>query len=174
MGRCPDSAQEEREHPAIPSFSWGYSFIRLSPQPGALADLTGTAPGDGTARCHGLRDRGIARLRRADHRRAVHRGPMMFAVQLAVRLIGGGIAGSRAKPVHAAGEVEEILARASDAWLHHSDGITPVLAATLSAHGSAAFDVDVLAGLGGDVTLRRRGVRSRCCRGWRAGGRARR
>jgi hypothetical protein len=40
-----------------------------------------------------------------------------------------------------------------------------LLAATLSAHGSAAFDVDVLAGLGGDATLRRQGVRSRRCRG---------
>src|SRR2546430_7074467 len=40
-----------------------------------------------------------------------------------------------------------------------------VLAATLSAHGSAAFDVDVLAGLGGDATLRRQGGRSRRCRG---------
>ena len=34
---------------------------------------------------------------------------------------------------------------------------TAVLAATLSAHGSAAFDVDVPAGLGGDATLRQRG-----------------
>ena len=32
-----------------------------------------------------------------------------------------------------------------------------VLAATLSAHGSAAFDVGVPAGLGGDATLRQRG-----------------
>jgi hypothetical protein len=32
-----------------------------------------------------------------------------------------------------------------------------LLAATLSAHGSAAFDVAVLAGLGGDVMLRRQG-----------------
>ena len=48
-----------------------------------------------------------------------------------------------------------------------------LLAATLSAHGSAAFDVAVLAGLGGDAT-RRQGVRSRRCRGCRGGGRARR
>lgn len=50
---------------------------------------------------------------------------MMFAAQLAMRLIGGDIAGPRAKLVHTAGEVEDILARASDAWLQHGDGIIP-------------------------------------------------
>jgi hypothetical protein len=54
---------------------------------------------------------------------------MMFAAQLAMRLIGGDIAGPRAKLVHTAGEIEDILACASDAWLRHGDGITaPVLA----------------------------------------------
>jgi hypothetical protein len=50
---------------------------------------------------------------------------MMFAAHLAMRLIGGDIAGPGAKLVHTAGEVEDILARASDALLHHDDGITP-------------------------------------------------
>ena len=55
---------------------------------------------------------------------------------------------------------------------HSADDL--VLAATLSAHGSAAFDVDVLAGLGGDAMLRQKGVRFRGCRGCRGGGRVRR
>src|SRR5438876_563941 len=46
----------------------------------------------------------------------------------------------------------------SSAWHSRSPraGLShcPVLAATLSAHGSAAFDVAVLAGLGGDATRR--------------------
>jgi hypothetical protein len=57
---------------------------------------------------------------------------MMFAAQLAMRLTGGDIAGPGAKLVHTAGEVEDILARASDAWLHHDDGIAPEPASVLA------------------------------------------
>ena len=57
---------------------------------------------------------------------------MVFAAQLAMRLIGGDIAGPPAEMVHTAGEVEDILARVSDAWLHHGDGITPEPAPVLA------------------------------------------
>jgi hypothetical protein len=49
---------------------------------------------------------------------------MMFAAQLTIGLIGGDVAAPGAKLVHTAGEVQDILARASDAWLRLGGGIT--------------------------------------------------
>jgi hypothetical protein len=57
---------------------------------------------------------------------------MLFAARLAMRLIGGDVTGPGAELVHTAGEVDDILARASDAWLSHGGGIAPELGPVLA------------------------------------------